>query len=93
ARETKIRLLWTSPNVRETFGDEFTDAILGASPDAVVYDTRKHGKPDMVKLTYRLVKEFDAEAVCVISNQKLTRKVVYGMMSRGIPAFGAIWDS
>ncbi|KAF8158152.1 nonribosomal peptide synthetase 12 [Crassisporium funariophilum] len=88
-----IRLLWTSPNVRQTFGDEFVDQILGASPDAVVYDTRAHGKPDMVKLTYRLVREFNAEAVCVISNQKLTRKIVYGMMSRGIPAFGAIWDS
>ncbi len=45
-------------------------------------DTREHGKPDMVKLTYRLVQEFQAEAVCVISNQKLTRKVVYGMVSR-----------
>ena len=56
-------------------------------------DTRTYGKPDMVKLTYRLVKEFNAEAVCIISNQKLTEKVVYGMMSRGIPAFGAIWDS
>ena len=106
-----IRLLWTSPDVRKTFGDELVDAILKASPGAVVYgqlrersqdearlilcftDTRKHGKPDMVKLTYRLVREFEAEAVCIISNQKLTRKVVYGMMSRGIPAFGAIWDS
>ncbi|KAL0961153.1 hypothetical protein HGRIS_006125 [Hohenbuehelia grisea] len=88
-----IRLLWTSPDVRKTFGDKLVDSILDASPDAVVYDTRKHGKPDMVKLTYRLVREFNAEAVCVISNQKLTRKVVYGMMSRGIPAFGAIWDS
>lgn len=47
----------------------------------------------MVKLTYRMVKEFNAEAVMIISNQKLTEKVVYGMMSRGIPAFGAIWDS
>ncbi|KAJ6508780.1 nonribosomal peptide synthetase 12 [Mycena sanguinolenta] len=88
-----IRLLWTSPNVRETFGDKLVDEILGASPGAVVYDTRKHGKPDMVKLTLRLVNEFNAEAVCVISNQKLTQKIVYGMMSRGIPAFGAIWDS
>ncbi|KAF7344492.1 putative three-domain protein adenylation-thiolation-dehydrogenase [Mycena sanguinolenta] len=88
-----IRLLWTSPNVRETFGDKLVDQILGASPDAVVYDTRKHGKPDMVKLTLRLVNEFKAEAVCVISNQSLTQKIVYGMMSRGIPAFGAIWDS
>ncbi|KAI5117922.1 hypothetical protein M0805_002001 [Coniferiporia weirii] len=88
-----IRLLWTSPNVRKTFGDKLVDSILKASPGAVIYDTRTHGKPDMVKLTYRLVCEFEAEAVCVISNQKLTKKVVYGMMSRGIPAFGAIWDS
>ncbi|KAI0699277.1 nonribosomal peptide synthetase 12 [Cerioporus squamosus] len=88
-----IRLLWTSPNVRQTFGDKFVDAILEASPGAVVYDTRKNGKPDMVKLTYRMVKEFNAEAVCIISNQRLTQKVVYGMTSRGIPAFGAIWDS
>lgn len=105
-----IRLLWTSPNVRKTFGDDLVDSILEKSPGAVIYgkethlyaslmqlichpDTRIHGKPDMVKLTYRLVREFEAEAVCVISNQKLTQKVVYGMMSRGIPAFGAIWDS
>ena len=59
----------------------------------VILDTRKYGKHDMVKLNYRLVREFNAEAVCIISNQKLTRKVVYGMVSRGIPAFGAIWDS
>ncbi|KAL0069768.1 hypothetical protein AAF712_003037 [Marasmius tenuissimus] len=88
-----IKLLWTSPNVRETFGDDLVDSIMAKCPDAVIYDTRKHGKPDMVKLTYRLVKEFDAEAVAIISNTKLTYKVVYGMMSRGIPAFGAIWDS
>jgi hypothetical protein len=56
-------------------------------------DTRQHGKPDMVKLTWRLVQEFEAEAVIIISNQKLTEKVVYGMVSRGVPAFGAIWDS
>ncbi|THU87036.1 nonribosomal peptide synthetase 12 [Dendrothele bispora CBS 962.96] len=92
-RRVPIRLLWTSPDVRKTFGDKLVDSILEASPDAVIYDTRKHGKPDMVRLTLRLVQEFNAEAVCVISNQKLTRKVVYGMVSRGIPAFGAIWDS
>ncbi|KAG8695696.1 hypothetical protein FRC09_008995 [Ceratobasidium sp. 395] len=92
-KRTPMRLLWTSPDVRKTFGDELVDKLLEASPDAVIYDTRKHGKPDMVKLTLRLVREFDAEAVAIISNQKLTEKVVYGMMSRGIPAFGAIWDS
>lgn len=47
----------------------------------------------MVKLTYRLVKEFDAEAVIIISDKDTAERVVYGMVSRGIPAFGAICDS
>ncbi|GLB34658.1 putative adenylate-forming reductase, a natural product biosynthesis enzyme that resembles non-ribosomal peptide synthetases, yet serves to modify one substrate, rather than to condense two or more building blocks [Lyophyllum shimeji] len=92
-KKVPMRVLWTAPSVRGTFGDKLVDSILEANPEAVIYDTRKHGKPDMVKLTYRLVKEFNAEAVVIISNQTLTEKVVYGMVSRGIPAFGAIWDS
>jgi hypothetical protein len=36
-RRVLIRLLWTSPNVRQTFGDELVDKILEKSPDAVVY--------------------------------------------------------
>ncbi|KAI0786823.1 hypothetical protein C8Q75DRAFT_807918 [Abortiporus biennis] len=92
-KEVPIKLLWTAPNLQQTFGDKLVDSVLEAAPDALIYDTRIHGRPDMVKLIYKLVKETEAEAVCIISNQPLTQKVVYGMMSRGIPAFGAIWDS
>ncbi|THU93214.1 hypothetical protein K435DRAFT_820333 [Dendrothele bispora CBS 962.96] len=92
-KRVPIRLLWISPDVRKTFGDKLVDSILEASPDAVIYDTRRYGKPDIVRLTMRLVQEFDAEAVFIISNQKLTQKVVYGMESRGVAAFGPIWDS
>ncbi|KAF9017100.1 hypothetical protein BDZ89DRAFT_994098 [Hymenopellis radicata] len=87
------RLLWTGANILKTFGADLVDAVKEADPDACIYDTRVHGRPDMVKLTYKMVKDFDAEAVVIISNEPLTKKVVYGMMSRGIPAFGAIWDS
>ncbi|KAE9395076.1 nonribosomal peptide synthetase 12 [Gymnopus androsaceus JB14] len=93
ARKVPLRLLWTSPDVRKTFGNDLVDSILEAAPDAVLHDTRKDGKPDMVRLIYELYKDFNAEAVCIISNPNLTRKVVYAMKSRGIPAFGAIWDS
>ncbi|KAJ7613516.1 hypothetical protein FB45DRAFT_993092 [Roridomyces roridus] len=55
--------------------------------------TRTKGRPDMLAITYKLVVESQAEAVFVISNPKLTRGVVYGMESRGIPAYGAIFDS
>jgi len=32
-----VRLLWVSPNVRETFGNEFVDQILRHAPDTVLY--------------------------------------------------------
>ena len=67
--------------------------MLSAQPDSIIWDTTKRGKPDMVYLAYSAYKAFDAEAVICIANQKLTREVVYGLESRGIPAFGAIWDS
>ena len=44
----------------------------------------------MVWKLYNLEK---VEVVFIISNPKLTRKVVYGLESRGVPAFGPIWDS
>jgi hypothetical protein len=90
AQLTAIRLLWTAPKVRETYGADFVDSILEKEPGAVIYDTRSQGKPDMVKLIYRLFKEFDAEAVCIISNKKLTDKVVYGLNSRGVPCYGEL---
>ncbi|KAF5387183.1 hypothetical protein D9615_001581 [Tricholomella constricta] len=83
-----IRLLWIASNVRETFGNQLVDSVVKANPQAVIYNTQQYGKPDIVKLTYRLVKEFDAEAVVVMSNKKVTEKVVFEMMNRGIPAFG-----
>ncbi|KAG7093556.1 hypothetical protein E1B28_007226 [Marasmius oreades] len=93
AKTTELRLLWTSPNVLKTFGAKLVDEVMAKAPNAVIYDTRIHGRPDMVKLTHRMVDEFKPEAVVVISNEPLTRKIVYGMMSRGVLAFGAIWDS
>lgn len=35
--KTPIKLLWTAPNLRQTFGDKLVDSVLAASPDAVIY--------------------------------------------------------
>ncbi|KAG8960884.1 hypothetical protein FRC00_013893 [Tulasnella sp. 408] len=93
AKRAEIKLLWASRNIRKTYGDKFVNSILAAAPDAIIYDTDAHGRPDLVKLIHHVYKEFNAEAVCIIANEPITRKVVYGLMSRGVPAFGAIWDS
>jgi len=40
-----------------------------------------------------MLAESDCEAAVVISNPTVTKRVVYGLETRGIPAFGAIFDS
>ncbi|KAL8662792.1 MAG: hypothetical protein Q9202_004393 [Teloschistes flavicans] len=87
------RLLWSTPNPEQTYGENIMEAVCKADPDAMIINTRASGRPDIVALTYHLYVQSNAEAVFCISNNNLTRKVVYGMESRGIPAYGPIWDS
>jgi hypothetical protein len=93
AAEVPSRLVWATRSPRTTYGDALVDEILAVQPDALVWDTSLHGKPDMVRLAYAAYRDFGAEAVICISNKKLTWQVVYGLERRGIPAYGAIWDS
>ncbi|MEZ4646920.1 MAG: hypothetical protein R3E31_30045 [Chloroflexota bacterium] len=93
AKEVPAHLVWSTRTPRATYGDALVDEILSVQPNALIWDTNQSGRPDLVELAYNAYKEFDAEAVIVISNKKLTWQVVYGMESRGIPAYGAIWDS
>ncbi|MGW4060923.1 hypothetical protein ACWEGE_21740 [Amycolatopsis sp. NPDC004747] len=91
--ETPARLVWSTRHPRRTYGDELVDEILAVQPDAVVWDTGSDGKPDLVELALAAHRDFDAEAVICISNKKTTWHVVEALEARGIPAFGAIWDS
>lgn len=87
------RIIWSTPNPLQTYGKWIVEGVVKADPNAMIIDTRASGRPDMVALTYHLFLESGAEAVFCISNPDLTRKVVYGMESRGVPAYGPIWDS
>lgn len=91
--KTFCRVIWSTPSPEEVYGKEICKAVKDVDSKALVWDTRQRGRPDLVQLAWEIYAESDAEAVFVISNPKLTRKVVYGMESRGIPAFGPIWDS
>ncbi|TDB70719.1 hypothetical protein [Micromonospora sp. KC721] len=93
AHKVPSRLVWATRSPRATYGDALVDEILADQPDAIVWDTAEHGKPDMVQLAYTAYAAFGAEAVICISNKKLTWQVVHGLERRGIPAYGAIWDS
>ena len=87
------RILWSTPSPLQTYGKKLMDEVTDADPNAVIIDTRISGRPDMVRLAYNLYIQTKAEAVFIISNPKLTGKMVYGLESRGVPAYGPIWDS
>ncbi|KAK3327022.1 hypothetical protein B0T19DRAFT_150959 [Cercophora scortea] len=97
-----VRIVWSTPAPLETYGRAVVDLIYRTDPRAVIIDTRKPAvgkRPDLVKIVYRVCeaegfgKEGEEPAVVVISNQRVTRKVIYGLESRGVPAYGAIFDS
>lgn len=86
-------LIWSTRSPRKTYGDALVDEIEAHTARPLIWDTDERGKPDLSALALQAVRDSGAEAVIVISNQKLTRRVVHDMESQGIPAFGAIWDS
>lgn len=87
------QLIWSTSRPEETFGNEMLGEIREKIPDALIHDTKLLGRPDLVKMGYAMAQSFGAEAVIVIANEKITKKIVYGLETRGIYAFGAIWDS
>lgn len=115
-----VRIIWSTPDPEKTYGKAVIDTIYKADPNALIIDTKKTGRPDLVRIAYRVwesskwegPREFalgrtgslresggrrkplgQCEAAVIISNAKVTRKVVYGLESRGAHAYGAIFDS
>jgi ketopantoate hydroxymethyltransferase len=76
-----------------TYGKGIMDTVRKTDGNAVVVDTEKDGRKDMVLLALKLYQESKAEAVIVISNTEGTYRVVRELESRGIPAYGSIWVS
>ncbi|KAJ6263423.1 hypothetical protein Dda_1986 [Drechslerella dactyloides] len=89
----KCRLLWSARNPQKTYGEEIMALVNQVDPEAVIIDTQKTGRPDLAQIIYELYVKLEAEAVFIISNRKITRSTVYTLESRGIPAYGPVFDS
>ncbi|KAH7303456.1 hypothetical protein B0I35DRAFT_485150 [Stachybotrys elegans] len=87
------KFIWSTKEPEKTYGKPLCDLVKQKIPDAVIHDTRVSGRPDLVKMGYNMATSSGAEAVIIIANEKITKKVVYGLEARGIHAYGAIWDS
>ncbi|KAM5341426.1 hypothetical protein ACJ41O_005801 [Fusarium nematophilum] len=87
------QLIWSTSRPEATFGTEIVDLVREKIPDAIIYDTNIYGRPDLVRMSFNLAQDFSAEAVIIIANEKITKKVVNGLETQGVLAYGAIWDS
>ena len=88
----KLHIVWIGNNHQQTYGQEVF-SLLDSHPRCNIYDTGVHGRPDVGQLAIQAVGDFKAQAVFCVSNQTLTKKVVRACLGKGIPAYGATWDS
>lgn len=89
-----VRVIWQARAPAATYGARVLALVRKMDPQPVVVDTADGGgRRDLLPLAVRLYREFRAEAVGVISNGGLTKKLVYELESQGIPAYGPIFDS
>lgn len=88
-----IKVIWQTRNPVQTYGQDVIDLVHKMGPDPIIFDTSRDGRVDMLPVVRQQVKEFQAEAVFVISNPKMTQDIVYEFESQGIPAYGPIFDS
>jgi NAD(P)H-flavin reductase len=88
-----MRVVWQTKSPLKTYGQRTLDLVRRMDEEPVVIDTSVSGRVEMLPIVLRLYKEFGADAVCVISNPKMTKSLVYGLETRGIAAYGPIFDS
>lgn len=89
----KLRVVWQTRSPLETYGQRTLNLIGHMDPEATILDSTDQGRVDMLPIVVRLFREFQAEAVAVVSNAFFTRRFVLDLNSRGIPAYGPIFDS
>jgi hypothetical protein len=86
-------VVWQTRAPLRTYGRDVFNLVKKLDDDPVIIETNQSGRVDMLPIIRRLYTEFEAEAVCVISNPVVTKRVVFDLESGGIPAFGPIFDS
>jgi hypothetical protein len=88
-----IKVIWQTRSPLTTYGQDVLDLVHRMGPDPIIMDTSRDGRVDMLPVVRQQYKEFEAEAVFVISNPSMTQKIIYEFESQGIPAYGPIFDS
>ncbi|KAF8860754.1 integral membrane protein-like protein TmpA [Acephala macrosclerotiorum] len=89
----RINLFWSTRDPLTTYGSEIAGIVTALGSNAYIHNTSTMGRPSTLPLVLQQYKGTESEAVIVISNPKMTGRLVQDLECIGIPAFGPIWDS
>lgn len=92
AKKTPMRILWTCVDPERTLGREIVQNVLEKDPKALIHDTMTNGQFDVILEAWKVWRESRAEAVFVVGEREWGATLVYGLASRGIPAYGSTFD-
>ena len=91
---SNFHLIWIARDIVNAYGPVIQNLLTRADPDKLhICDSMPGGRPDVLGLTLKLMREIGSEAVFVTSNPRGTKEIVDGCRAAGYPAFGPIWDS
>ncbi|KAF4754644.1 hypothetical protein FOZ62_005246, partial [Perkinsus olseni] len=69
-----VKIVWSARAPLETYGSAIMATILRVDPTAIIHDTQKLGRPDLVQVARNLWESGSFEAVVFISNMEATRE-------------------
>lgn len=90
---TRFRVLWSTRNPQDTYSQAITERLMNADPSALIMDSSRNGRCDLVEAATQVWARGGIEAVFVISNATVTKEVVKGLRQKQILAYGPIFDS
>ncbi|CAE6420116.1 unnamed protein product [Rhizoctonia solani] len=86
-------LIWIGSDADATLGPTIMGLIeRGVGHRAIMWDTKKFGRPNTVELLAETFSLWKAEVVFITSNWQGNQEMMQGCKMRGIPAFGTLWD-
>lgn len=89
-----MRVVWITRTPETTFGNRLLDLVRRLDPDTIIWNTDQKGRlKDKLPLVLKAYQDFQAEAVCIISNPSVTKDLVTQLEQRGVCASGPIFDS
>eukprot|EP00483_Globobulimina_turgida_P005927 UN05937 len=89
--DVQISLVWVARDHKNNYPQFIVDILIGL-PNVILYDTTKEKRTDLALLTVQKAKEFNAEAVFVVSNPKIAYNVANYVNKKGIPVFASNFD-